>query len=211
MLRRNFLSMIPPGLMSLFAVGEQKTKFTKSEKIWVTYIQNVYSFTQGLSCDENMMRSIEEQVDITDIFYFRDKLITFVYDCGLNVSKLGLPEKSGNNIVYELYARVRKINNRLIYETTEKILDIIGRTDITEIIAPNATYAYCRDCKLLTKLELPVALTVHCYGCTQLTELGAPVASTVCCDGCPRLKLKLPVADYVYCNGLLNRRKLEHD
>ena len=100
------------------------------------------------------------------------------------------------------YTHIYKINNRVICETTETEVDISGRKDITELIAPNATYVNCCGCTKLTKLELPAATTVSCYNCTKLSKLELPAATTVNCCGCTQLtKLELPVATYVYCGG----------
>lgn len=102
MLRRNFLSIIPPSLMSLFIGNEH------------------------------------EPIDKIPEFETISK--THVY----------------------------KIGDRVIYETTDIFVDISGRKDITELIAPNANTVYCINCTNLTKLELPKATYVNCIGCESI-------------------------------------------
>ena len=185
---------------------DSKPTTTKQQQHWITYVQNVYAFTKGNTADEEIMRNIEKQVDITDdmVFSFRDKLISFIYNSGVNVEKLGLPVQEQEEIIKESYTKEYKIGNRVIYETTETKVDIRGRKDITELIARNATHVYCWGCTSLTKLNLPVATYVNCWGCTSLTNLNLPVATTVNCGSCTSLtNLDLPVATYVYCGGCI--------
>jgi len=89
MLRRNFLSVIPAGLLTVLTGATTLPK--QEERKWVKYILNVYKSVNGQEYDSLLLNEIESNFKIKDLPEFRKDLIAFIYK-HVDIADLGLPE-----------------------------------------------------------------------------------------------------------------------
>lgn len=125
---------------------------------------------------------------------------------------------------------IRKLGDRLIYETTEKSIATYrgGMADITDIIAPNATYISCQGASKLKNIIAPKIETLDCSFCSSIKSINLPNVRSLICSYCCGLKylympsviyleatdnksleaLNLPSAQNIYCKNCYNLTRI---
>lgn len=149
MLRRNFLSMIPPGIMSLFAVGEHKIDVNKIETI--THLYKIG--------DRVIYETTETEVDIRNLA----NITEIIAHNAVRVDCYGCPDLIKLDLPVVNY-----LNCNGCLKLTELELPLAITVycmcckSLRKIKLPNAIHVDCAGCNKLTKLEVPATTFVDC-------------------------------------------------